>query len=201
MHRILAMLLVIVVGLLAQGQTSTPRPPNTPPSPADSTSQQSQPPSPPSPPDAPIPDQGALPAPADQKQSPVKRKLEELAPNCLNVSWGFHTCWSSPPAAKPKTPIDPKAEAEFAEDMDVGDFYLNKKKNYAGAMMRFRDALDHKPNDPLATFRLAQSLEGLHQADEARQDYQTYLKLEPKGQFAGQATKALERLQSKSAAR
>ena len=83
--------------------------------------------------------------------------------------------------------------------MEVGDFYLNEKRNYMGAALRFRDALEHNPNDPLATFRLAQSLEGLSQFDEARQTYATYLKLEPNGRLVDQANKALERLQSKTA--
>ena len=81
----------------------------------------------------------------------------------------------------------------------MGDFYLNERKNYKGAELRFRDALEHKPNDPLATFRLAQSLEGLSQFDDARQNYESYLKLDPNGHFAEQANKALERLQSKTA--
>lgn len=85
--------------------------------------------------------------------------------------------------------------------MDVGKFYLNERKNYAGATLRFRDALQHKPDDPVATFMLAQSLEGLHQAEEARENYATYLTLEPNGRFAGQAKKALGRLQSRTADR
>lgn len=82
--------------------------------------------------------------------------------------------------------------------MDVGDFYL-QKKNYAGAMLRFKDALEHKPSDSLATFKLAQSFEGLHRADEARQNYTAYLTLEPKGSMVDQVQKALKRLQAKDA--
>ncbi|HLJ28696.1 MAG TPA: hypothetical protein VKY85_18450 [Candidatus Angelobacter sp.] len=201
MGRIVALLLSILLCLAAYGQSSNPQPPNTPPAPGDSSSKQAQPPSPPTPPDVSMPDPGALPAPQDPRQSAVKRKLEQLVPSCLNVLWGFHTCWSSPPASPPKAPAHPVADPEFAKDMEVGDFYLNQTRNYAGAMMRFRDALEHQPNDPLATFRLAQSLEGLHQADAAREDYAAYLKLEPNGRFAGEAKKALERLQEKNAGR
>ena len=196
------LLMTIVLGCsAAYGQNSNPQTPNTPPTPGDSSSKQAEPPSAPTPPDAPIPDQATLPGSSDKKQSAAKRKLEQLVPSCLNILWGFHTCWSSPPASPPKAPAKTVADPEFAKDMEIGDFYLNERKNYAGAVLRFRDALEHKPNDPLATFKLAQSLEGLRQADEARQSYSTYLKLEPDGRFAGQAKKALERLQTESAAR
>lgn len=203
MRRMFATLLLMALGsLVAQGQTSTPQPPNTPPAPGESSSKQALPPSPPSPPDAPIPDPGTLPASPDKKEPAAKRKMEQLIPSCLDVLWGFHTCWYSPPASPAKKSASAPStadEAEFAKDMDVGDFYLSERKNYGGAMLRFRDALEHKPNDPLATFRFAQSLEGLHQADEARQAYAAYLKLEPKGRFVGEAKKALERLQTKNA--
>lgn len=169
MNRILAtLLLTISVCLVVHGQTSTPQPPNTPLPPGDSSSRQVQPPSPPMPPDAPIPDSSTAPTSSNKNDPAVKRKLEQLVPGCLNVLWGFHTCWYSPPASPPKAkpPTSSVDEAEFAKDMDVGNFYLNERRNYPGAMMRFQDALEHKPNDPRATFGLAQSLEGLHRADE-----------------------------------
>jgi len=198
------LLLMFLVCPIAMGQTST-NPPTTsnppgsgnPPN-ADSSSQQAQPPSVPLPDDSPMPDLGTLPQTQDKKQSAVKRKLKELDPHCLNI-FLFHTCWSQPPAPEAKTSPQSKDDPEFTKDMEVGDFYLNEKRNYMGAALRFRDALEHKPNDPLATFRLAQSLEGLSQFDEARQTYATYLKLEPNGRLVDQANKALERLQSKTA--
>jgi hypothetical protein len=202
MRRIFAtLLLAISFCLVAQGQTSTPQSPNTPLPPGDSSSRQAQQPSPPMPPDAPLPDPSTFPASSDKNNPAIKRKLEQLVPSCLNVLWGFHTCWYLPPASPPKAKTSTSAvdEAEFAKDMDVGAFYLNERRNYMGAMMRFRDALEHKPNDPLATFKLAQALEGLHRADEAREGYATYLKLEPKGHFVSDAKKAIDRLQSKNA--
>ena len=145
-----------------------------------------------------MPDLGTLPQTQDKKQSAVKRKLKELDPHCLNI-FLFHTCWSQPPGPETKTLPQSKDDPEFTKDMEVGDFYLNERKNYKGAELRFRDALEHKPNDPLATFRLAQSLEGLSQFEEARKTYETYLKLEPNGHFVEQANKAVERLESKTA--
>ncbi len=200
MARIFPTLLLVLICSAAWGQSSNPQPPNTPPSPADSSSKQTQAPSPPSPWDVPIVDPGAVPNSSDKKEPAVKRKLEQLVPSCLDVLWGFHTCWYSPPASPPKTTPTTKTpdENEFAKDMDVGDFYL-ERRNYAGASLRFREALEHKTNDPLATFKLAQALEGNHQADEAAEKYAAYLKLEPNGRLARQAKKALERLQTRSA--
>jgi|SRR5215813_5943816 len=189
-------LLIILVCAAAGAQTST-NPPATSPTGPDSTSQQSQPASSP---DTSAPAQPAQPAPTatqDKKESGVKHKLEELSPNCINI-FAYRHCWSSPPPPAPK-PAAKDVDPEYAKDMDVGEFYLKERKNYAGAAMRFRDALAHKANDPAATFKLAQSLEGLRQTDEAREQYQAYLKLEPQGQFAGEANKAIDRLQGKGA--
>jgi len=198
------LLLMFLCCLFATGQNST-NPPTTSNPPGsgnppnnDSSSRQAQPPSVPLPDDSPMPDLGTLPQTQDKKQSAVKRKLKELDPHCLNI-FLFHTCWSQPPAPETKTSPQSKDDPEFTKDMEVGDFYLNERKNYKGAELRFRDALEHKPNDPLATFRLAQSLEGLSQFEEARKTYETYLKLEPNGHFVEQANKALERLESKTA--
>ncbi len=67
-------------------------------------------------------------------------------------------------------------------------------KNYAGAESRFREALQSLPNNPEATFKLAQSLDRLHRVKEARDFYQAYLKLQANGPFAREAQKALQRL-------
>lgn len=176
----------------AWAQTST-TPPATNPTGGDSTSQQSQPAAIP---DTPAPDQNSSSSKKEHKKSALRRKLGELAPGCLNVGT-YHKCKSASPSDDPKGKAT--VDSEYAEDMDVGNFYLNEKKNYAGAAMRFRDALQQKPNDPPATFYLAQALEGLHQIDEARDEFQTYLTLEPNGPFAGQAKKSLEKLQNKGA--
>jgi tetratricopeptide (TPR) repeat protein len=90
-------------------------------------------------------------------------------------------------------PWDPhKAE----KDVEVGDFYL-KRKNYHAAEDRYREALLYKPNDAIATFRLAQTLEKLGEVDEARANYEGYLKILPEGPLSADAHKALERLQKK----
>ncbi|HET7206167.1 MAG TPA: tetratricopeptide repeat protein [Terriglobales bacterium] len=80
-----------------------------------------------------------------------------------------------------------------AKNVEVGDFYF-KRKNYRAAADRYREALVYKPDDAIATFRLAQTEEKLGDLDEARTNYQAYLKILPEGPFAADAHKALERI-------
>lgn len=93
-------------------------------------------------------------------------------------------------------PYDPhRAE----HNVEVGD-YLMRRKNYRAAESRYREALEYKPNDAIATFRLAVALEKAGERDEARQRYQEYLKILPQGPLAADARKALQRLQPKKEA-
>jgi len=145
----------------------------------------------PSPPDAPMPDLGSLPGPPDKSKSRMKRALNRAMPNCLDTV--VHSCWSSPPG-------DDKTaeEREFVKDMEIGTYYF-RNKNYRGAEMRFRHALDYKPGQPEATFRLAESLDKLGKNDEAKQSYETYLRIQPDGPYAERARIALQHLSKTSA--
>lgn len=87
-------------------------------------------------------------------------------------------------------PWDPH---KAAKDVEVGDFYF-KRKNYRAAEDRYREALLYKENDAIATFRLAVCLEKLDQSEDAREEYQSYLKILPQGPEAGNARKAIDRL-------
>ena len=82
-----------------------------------------------------------------------------------------------------------------AKDVEVGDYYF-KRKNYRGALERYKDALTYKPNDAVANFRLAECEEKTGNASDAVQYYQAYLKILPEGPFAADAQKALERLKT-----
>jgi tetratricopeptide (TPR) repeat protein len=86
------------------------------------------------------------------------------------------------------------------KDVEVGDFYF-KRKNYPAAISRYRGALKWKPNDAIATFRLAQALEKVGSLEDARANYQAYLKILPRGPFAEDAKKALQRLTLESQSR
>jgi len=87
-------------------------------------------------------------------------------------------------------PWDPH---KAAKDVEVGDFYF-KRKNYIAAESRYREALLYKDNDAIATYRLAACLEKMQRPDEAREEYESYLKILPYGPLAEDAKKAIERL-------
>jgi outer membrane protein assembly factor BamD (BamD/ComL family) len=73
----------------------------------------------------------------------------------------------------------PIEDRKFAKDMEIGSYYF-RNKNYRGAMFRFRHALDSKPGQPEATFKLAESLNRLGKKDEAEEAYTAYLKDQPR---------------------
>jgi tetratricopeptide (TPR) repeat protein len=87
-------------------------------------------------------------------------------------------------------PWDPH---KAAKDIEVGDFYY-KRKNYRAALDRYKEALVYKPNDAVANFRLAECQEKTGNMQEAVAHYGAYLKILPQGPLAGDAQKALERL-------
>jgi tetratricopeptide (TPR) repeat protein len=85
-----------------------------------------------------------------------------------------------------------------AKDVEVGDFYF-KRKNYVAAEDRYREALYYKNNDATATFRLAVCLEKMNRPDDARQEYESYLRILPHGPEAQAAQKAIARLKAATA--
>jgi Flp pilus assembly protein TadD len=89
--------------------------------------------------------------------------------------------------------IHPWDPHKAAKDVEVGDFYF-KRGNFRAAEDRYREALLYKPNDAVATFRLAESLDKLDRPAEAREGYESYLKILPDGPEAKKAAKALDRL-------
>lgn len=80
-----------------------------------------------------------------------------------------------------------------AKNVEVGDYYFSQK-NYKAAISRYQEALEWKPNDAIATYRLAVAFEKDGDAKDAAQNYQSYLKILPQGPFAKDSRKALERL-------
>src|SRR5271155_749590 len=82
-----------------------------------------------------------------------------------------------------------------AKDIEIGDFYF-KRQNYRAAEDRYREALRYKENDAVATMRLAVCLEKLRIWDDARAEYESYLKILPHGPQASEAQKAINRLRS-----
>ncbi|HTR24894.1 MAG TPA: tetratricopeptide repeat protein [Terriglobales bacterium] len=82
------------------------------------------------------------------------------------------------------------------KDVQVGDYYY-KRKNYKGALDRYKEALYYKPNDAVATFRLAQCQEKLGDKEEARKNFEQYLKILPDGPLAKEAHTSLAKLAKK----
>jgi tetratricopeptide (TPR) repeat protein len=84
-----------------------------------------------------------------------------------------------------------------AKDVEVGDFYF-RRKNYRAAEDRYREALRYKDNDAVATIRLAECLEKLGISDDARAEYESYLRIVPHGPQVSEAQKAIERLKAQT---
>lgn len=92
-------------------------------------------------------------------------------------------------------PYDPhKAD----KNVEIGDYYY-KRQNYRAAESRYHEALYYKPDDALATFRLAQAQEKLGKDEEAIASYAAYLKILPHGPDAIESNKAIARLKAKLA--
>ena len=89
--------------------------------------------------------------------------------------------------------LHPYNPHEADKQVEVGTFYF-KRYNYRAAESRFEEALQYMPNHAEAIFRLAESQEKLHKNDQARANYEKYLKILPDGEFAQSAKKALARL-------
>jgi tetratricopeptide (TPR) repeat protein len=79
------------------------------------------------------------------------------------------------------------------KDVEVGDYHM-RRKNYAAAESRYREALDFQNNNGPAMFGLAQVLEKEKKNSEAAQYYSLYLKTLPHGPKADNAKAGLQRL-------
>lgn len=81
-------------------------------------------------------------------------------------------------------------------DVEVGDFNF-KDKNYKGAEMRYRSALERLPGEPIATLHLARVLEKQGKTAEAYEQYKSYMGWSPTGKDAEEAQAAIQRLERK----
>jgi len=94
------------------------------------------------------------------------------------------------------TPYNPM---KALKDVEVGDFYF-KKENYGAAISRYREALQYKPHDAEATFKLAEALNKTGDIAGATENYEAYLKILPNGPYAKKAREALAKLKEKAPA-
>jgi hypothetical protein len=79
------------------------------------------------------------------------------------------------------------------EDLYIAKFYLHDE-NYQGAYLRAKDAVSIQPDYSATHFALAEVAQKMKKKDEAIAEYQTYLKLDPDGEKAKDARKALAEL-------
>ncbi len=96
------------------------------------------------------------------------------------------------------TPYNP---LRAMKDVEVGDFYFKVKQNYPAAISRYREALEYKPHDAEATFKLAEVLNKTGNTAGAVENYQAYLKILPNGPYAKKAREALEKMKQKTASK
>jgi len=95
------------------------------------------------------------------------------------------------PDVQEMKPYDPhKAE----KSLEIGDYYF-KRENYRAAESRYREALEWKPGDAIATFKMGEVMEKIGNLVQARQNYQAYLKILPDGPLSEKAKKALARIE------
>ena len=145
-------------------------------------------------------------APAPQQTQPP-RSDEQVGPD--ESSSKQTEIDISPPAGDAKdhpgadldTPSDsgeftPWNPMKAMKDVEVGDFYF-KSENYPAAISRYREALEYKPHDAEATYKLAAALEKSGDLKGALENYQDYLKILPHGPYAAKAQKSIDRLKQK----
>jgi tetratricopeptide (TPR) repeat protein len=95
------------------------------------------------------------------------------------------------PDVQEMKPYDPhKAD----KNIEIGDYYF-KRGNYRAAESRYREALEWKPGDAIATYKMGEVMEKQGNLLQARQNYQAYLKILPDGPLSQDAKKALERIE------
>lgn len=79
------------------------------------------------------------------------------------------------------------------EDLRVAKFYYNRD-NFMAAYLRSKDAVKTEPDYAPTHFSLAQAAEKMKKLEEAKAEYNAYLKLAPDGDDSKAARKALAAL-------
>jgi len=153
-----------------------------------------------------VPVDKSAPAPKDNRANPprtdnVPAGESSSKQNQIDVSPPANDAKSHPEAGLSETGVDEFTSynpMKAMKDVEVGDFYY-KKENYSAAISRYREALDFKPHDAEATFKLAEALNKTGDTAGARENYEAYLKILPKGPYAQKAREALSKMKEKTA--
>jgi tetratricopeptide (TPR) repeat protein len=149
-----------------------------------------------------VPVDRSAPPPKDNRKQPPRS--DQLAPD--ESSSKQTQIDISPPSGEEKHPGNNDSElSEFhpwdphkaAKCIEVGDWYF-KQENYRAAMSRYQEALEWKPKDAEATYKLALVQEKSGDPTAALANYQAYLKILPNGPYAEKARKGIDRVKSKA---
>lgn len=84
---------------------------------------------------------------------------------------------------------------QAAHDVEVGDYYFGRQK-YRGALQRYSDAAEEKPEDLAIHVRLARVFEKLGQFPQAIAEYKSAQKLAGPQKWSDEAKSSLTRLRS-----
>ena len=106
---------------------------------------------------------------------------------------------SADQASSAKTPAEKCNEAmektlEAAHDVEVGDESFGRK-NYKGALLRYQDAAELKPDDDAIHVRLGRVFEQVNQPNDAIEQYKLAQQLGGPEKYVKEAASALARLQ------
>lgn len=128
----------------------------------------------------------------------MKKSSPEAKPNPGSTSASDDQPGSND-ASSAKTQAEKCTEAmqvalEAAHDVDVGDQNF-AKKNYRGALLRYEDAAELKPQDSAIHVRMGRACEQLNQRADAIEHYKEAIQLGGPEKWIAEAKAALQRLE------
>ena len=116
-----------------------------------------------------------------QAPAPSQKPAEQQPPDETNPP-------EEDESVAPKKYVLNPLEAE--RNIKVGDFYWNKK-DFAGALSRYKDATHYNPSSAEAFFKVAEAEEKLHNPVAAKAAFQKVIHLAPDSKLAATAKKKL----------
>jgi len=156
-----------------------------------------------SPPVEQVPTDKSAPPPSDNRASPPRTDNVPAGESSskqteIDVAPPANDASSHPEAnlGNGDNEFSPYNPMKAMKDVEVGDFYF-KRENYNAAISRYREALEYKPHDAEATFKLAEALNKTEDFSGAKENYEAYLKILPYGPYAKKAKEALAKLKDK----
>jgi len=195
----LAILCVGLIRVVAAQDTSAPADQSQEPSAQDSSQQNA-------PPVEQVPVDKSAPPPKDNRANPPRSDHVPAGESSSKQT----AIDVSPPAndekAHPEAGLGDSDVSEFTpynpmkalKAIEVGDWYY-KQENYKAAISRYQEALEYKPHDAEATFKLAEVLNKTRDFAGAKENYEAYLKILPNGPYAKKAREALAKVKDKPA--